>query len=136
MTRLRRLRRHLRRDEGRISVYFAIALTGLIVIIGLTVDGSGRFREMQRADNIAAEAARAGGQAIAGGPKVVDPALAVTAAQAYLTSAGVTGTVQVAADRLHLSVTVTIPYNTVMLSYIGIDQVIVTGHATAQLLSG
>src|SRR6266511_580981 len=142
MTRLRRLRRHLRRDEGRISVYFAIALTGLIVIIGLTVDGSGRFREMQRADNIAAEAARAGGQAIdagqaiAGGPKVVDPALAVTAAQAYLTSAGVTGTVQVAADRLHLSVTVTVPYNTVMLSYIGIDQVIVTGHATAQLLSG
>jgi hypothetical protein len=97
---------------------------------------------MQRADNIAAEAARAGGQAIdsgqaiAGGPKVVDPALAVTAAQAYMSAAGVTGTVEVAADRLHLTVTVTIAYNTVMLSYIGIDQVSVTGHATAQLLTG
>jgi hypothetical protein len=117
-------------------------LTALIVIIGLTVDGSGRFRMMQRADNIAAEAARAGGQAInagqaiSGGAKVVDPALAVTAAQAYMTSAGVTGTVEVAADRQHLTVTVTIPYNTVMLSYIGVDQVTVTGRATAQLITG
>jgi hypothetical protein len=42
----------------------------------------------------------------------------------------------VAADRLHLTVTVTIPYNTVMLSYIGVDQVSVTGRATAQLLTG
>jgi len=132
----------LRRDDGRVSVYFAIVLTALIVIIGLTVDGSGRFRMMQRADNIAAEAARAGGQAInagqaiSGGAKVVDPALAVTAAQAYMTSAGVTGTVEVAADRQHLTVTVTIPYNTVMLSYIGVDQVTVTGRATAQLITG
>ena len=137
-----RLRRHPRRDEGRVSVYFAIALTAIIVIIGLTVDGSGQFRELQRADSIAAEAARAGGQAInagqavSGGPKVVDPALAMAAAQTYLTSAGVTGTVEVAADRLHLTVTVTIPYNTMMLSYIGIDQVVVTGRATAQLLTG
>lgn len=139
MTRLRQLSRG---DDGRVSVYFAIALTALIVIIGLTVDGSGRFRMMQRADSIAAEAARAGGQAldagqaISGGAKVVDPELAVSAAQAYLTSADVTGTVAIAADRQHLTVTVTIPYNTVMLSYIGIDQVTVSGHATAQLVTG
>jgi Flp pilus assembly protein TadG len=132
----------LRRDDGRVSVYFAIALTALVVLIGLTVDGSGRFRMMQRADNIAAEAARAGGQAldagqaISGGGKVVDPVLAATAAQAYLASAGVTGTVEIAADRQHLTVTVTIPYTTDMLSYIGIDQVTVTGRATATLLTG
>jgi Flp pilus assembly protein TadG len=132
----------LRRDEGRISVFFAIALTAIIVIIGLTVDGSGRFRMMQRADNIAAEAARAGGQAldagqaISGGAKVVDPELATSAAQAYLASTGVTGTVQIAADRQHLTVTVTIPYRTVMLSYIGITEVTVTGRATAQLITG
>jgi Flp pilus assembly protein TadG len=132
----------LRRDHGRVSVYFAIALTALVVLIGLTVDGSGRFRMMQRADNIAAEAARAGGQAldagqaISGGAKVVDPVLAAAAAQAYLASADVTGTVQIAADRQHLTVTVTIPYTTVMLSYIGIDQLTVTGRATATLLTG
>ena len=131
----------LRRDEGRVSVYFAIALTALLVLIGLTVDGSGRFRMMQRADNIAAEAARAGGQAldagqaISGGAKVVDPVLAASAVQAYLASAGVTGTVQIAADRQHLTVTVTIPYNTVMLSYIGVNQVTVSGRATATLLT-
>lgn len=137
-----RLRQGLVRDEGRVSVYLAIALLALVTIIGLTVDGSGRLRQLQRANNIAAEAARAGGQAldagqaIAGGPKILDPALAVAAAQAYLASAGVTGTVQVAADRVHLSVTVTITYNTVMLNLIGIDQATVTGHATAQLLTG
>lgn len=129
-------------DAGRVSVYFAVALTALIVLIGLTVDGSGQFRALQRADNIAAEAARAGGQAIdaglaiSGGAKVVDPQQAVAAAQAYLVSAGVTGTVEIAADRQHLTVTVTIPYNTAMLSYIGIDQVTVTGRATAQLVTG
>jgi Flp pilus assembly protein TadG len=138
---MKRLGRFSRGDDGRVSVYFAIAITALIVIIGLTVDGSGRFRMMQRADNIAAEAARAGGQAldagqaISGGAKVVDPELAVGAAQAYLAAADVTGTVAIAADRQHLTVTVTIPYNTVMLSYIGIDRVSVTGHATAQLVT-
>jgi Flp pilus assembly protein TadG len=137
-----RLRRALGRDEGRVSVYFAIALTALIIIIGLTVDASGKFRMMQRANNIAAEAARAGGQAIdagqaiPGGPKVVDPALAISAAQAYLTAAGATGVVEIAADRVHLTVTVTLVYHTAMLSYIGITEVTVTGRATAQLLTG
>lgn len=130
------------RDEGRVSVYLAIVLTAMIVIIGLTVDGSGRFRAMQRANNIAAEAARAGGQAIdagqaiAGGPKVVDPTLAKAAAQKYLKAAGVVGTVEIADDRLHLTVTVTIPYDTAMLSFVGIDRIRITGRATAQLLNG
>ncbi len=128
------------RDEGRVSVFFAIALTAVIVIIGMTVDGSGRYREIERADNIAAEAARAGGQAIyagqaiSGGAKVVDPQLAQQAAQAYLRSAGVTGEVRVI-DGQHLTVTVFITYNTVMLSCIGIAQVRVSGHATAQLVT-
>jgi hypothetical protein len=134
--------RRLPRDEGRVSVFVAIALLAVLVIIGMTIDGSGRYRELERADNIAAEAARAGGQAInapqaiTGGAKVVDPQLAINAAQAYLRSAGVTGTVRVANDRQHLTVTVTITYNTVMLSLIHIDQVTVTGHASVQLVTG
>jgi hypothetical protein len=137
-----RRRIRIRDDHGQVSVFLAIALTAVIVMIGLSVDAAGQFREMQRADNIAAEAARAGGQAIdaglaiSGGAKVVDPQLAVAAAQAYLADAGVTGEVTIAADRLHLTVTVTIPYNTVMLDYIGISRVTVTGRATAQLITG
>jgi hypothetical protein len=130
------------RDEGRVSLFLAIALFGVLVIIGLVADGSGRLRAMQRADNIAAEAARVGGQAIngpqavTGGAKVIDPGSAVAAARAYLDTAGVTGTVQVGADRTNMLVTVTITYNTLMLGFIGIDQVSVTGRATAYLVTG
>jgi len=64
----------------------------------------------------------------------VDPGAAVDAASAYLAAAGVQGTVGVSQDRQQVTVTVTITTNTVMLSIIGIDQMTVTGHATAQLV--
>jgi len=132
----------LRRDDGRVSVWVAIAFTAIVVIIGLAVDGSGRIQAMQRADNIAAEAARAGGQAIdgpqaiPGGDKVVDPALAVAAAQAYLDAAGATGDVSVASDRRRITVIVTISYDTKMLNLIGIDRITVTGQSSATLVTG
>ena len=137
-----RPRRALRGDDGRVSVFLAIGLTAIVVLIGLSVDGGARLRAMQRADNLAAEAARAAGQAIdapqaiTGGAKVVDPARAAAAARAYLSAADATGTIQVAADRRHVLVTVTIRRDTVMLSLIGIDQITVTGHATAVLVTG
>src|SRR4051812_33942777 len=52
------------RDAGRIGLFYAIVLPGLLAMIGLAGDGAGYIRTTQRADNIAAEAARAGGQAI------------------------------------------------------------------------
>ena len=97
---------------------------------------------MARADNIAAEAARAAGQAIdapsavSGTATVVDPARAVPAAQSYLAAAHVTGTVAITADRVHITVAVTLHEDTTMLSIIGINQVTVTGHATAVLVTG
>lgn len=131
----------LRSDDGRISVFLAIALLGVLVIIGLSADGAGRLRTAQRADHIAAEAARAGGQAIVlpqavtGGEKALDPARATAAAQQYLNTAGVDGTVRVE-DGVTLVVTVTATYDTVMLGLIGIDRVTVTGRATAHLVTG
>ena len=73
------------------------ALT-LVLIVGLAVDLSGRVYAKQRAQDIAAEAARAGGQqlqgaaAVRGQGAVVDPAAAVAAANTYIAGApGVTG---------------------------------------------
>jgi Flp pilus assembly protein TadG len=142
--------RLLRRDDGRVSLFFAIAFLAAIVLIGLSVDGSGRFRALARANNIAAEAARAAGQAInapqavTGGVKIVDRAQAAAAAQAYLTAAGIgpcsapapNGCVQFGDDDRHLSVTVTINYTTLMLSIIGRTRVVVTGRANAELVTG
>jgi hypothetical protein len=53
-----------RSDTGRVSVFLAIAFAGILAIIGVAVDASGQLRTLMRADNLAAEAARAAGQAV------------------------------------------------------------------------
>lgn len=129
----------LRGDDGRVSVYFAIVTLGFIALLGLLVDGGGRIRALQRADNIAAEAARTAGQAInapvaiSGGAKRVDPAAAVAAAQAYIAAAGATcppGCVRIAPDQRHVTVTVQVVYT----EMVHLGSWTVTGTATAVLV--
>lgn len=124
-------------------MFLAIALTAVIVIIGLAYDGAGRFRTAQRADNLAAEAARAAGQAIVlsqavrGGEKVVEPVAAREAARAYLRSAGVTGRIEIIEpERRELRVIVDLHYDTAMLGIIGYRRIAVTGSAVAVLVTG
>jgi Flp pilus assembly protein TadG len=132
-----------RRDDGRVTVFFAIIATGWVVMLGLIIIGGGRVRAYQKADNVASEAARAGAQsidpglAIQGGRKVIDPATARAAAMAYLTRAGATGGVSVAPDRVHITVTATVDYkNPTGLSFLGGGTWQATGQATATLLTG
>jgi hypothetical protein len=118
-----------------------VLAVAVLAMIGLSVDGGGKVRALERADNLASEAARAAGQAIdapqaiEGDDKIVDPDAAVAAAQNYLSAAGVTGTVTVSSDRKHVTVTVTITYNTVFLGLIGIDTLTATRQATAVLVA-
>ncbi|MFB8759346.1 TadE/TadG family type IV pilus assembly protein [Streptomyces nigra] len=129
-------------DAGGVTVFVAVCVLALIGIIGVAVDGGGKMRATQRADHIAGEAARAGGQAIdpaeaiRGNAIVVDPKDATAAAQAYLRSAGATGTVSVLGDGTTLSVLVTGSYDTTFLAALGIDSLPVTGHGQASLLHG
>ena len=73
-------------DGGWVSLLVLVLVVAVLAMIGLSVDGGGKVRAQERADNLAAEAARAAGQAlqgpqaIQGGPKVIDPQTAVTAA--------------------------------------------------------
>jgi len=118
-------------------VSFALAI---YLMIGLSVDGAGKMRAVERANDIAAEAARAGGQAIdipqavPGNAIVIQPDRARAAALAYLADAGVTGTAAPDPDGRHLTVTVTIPYQPIFLGFLG--PFTATGTATAQLLVG
>jgi len=129
------------RDEGRIALLVLVFALAILVMIGLSVDGGGKIRALERADDLASEAARAAGQAILtpqaieGGKKVVDPTAAVAAAQNYLRAAGVAGTVTVAPDQTHVTVTVTIVYTTEVLGVIGIDHLTATRQATATLVA-
>jgi Flp pilus assembly protein TadG len=129
-------------DRGGVTVFVAVCVLALIGIIGVAVDGGGTMRATERADYIAGEAARAGGQAIdpaqaiSGKAIVVDPQDAQAAAQAYLQSVGATGTVSVSADGTTLTVTVDGSYTTKFLPVVGIGSMPVRGHGKATLLHG
>jgi hypothetical protein len=121
------------------SLFYAVTLVAIFMILGLVVDGGGRLQAGARADSLAQEAARAGGQqidpaqAIPGTAIVVDPAAAQKAAESYLHQADVQGEVTVSPDGQALSVTVTTSYHTVFASLLGYPTMAVTGRGTATL---
>jgi hypothetical protein len=138
-------RRH-RSDAGGISILFAIGMTAVMLIIGLSVDGGGQIREVQRANDIAAEAARAGGQqitvadAIAGRPAVLDQPNARAAVRSYLATAAaddgitVTGYTVTFPDGRHIEVALRLEYHTVVLAVIGVADLTADGFGTAVLV--
>ncbi|WP_328457562.1 hypothetical protein OG780_42650 [Streptomyces sp. NBC_00386] len=129
-------------DRGGVTVFVAVCVLALIGIIGVAVDGGAKMAATERADYVAGEAARAGGQAIdpaqaiTGQAITVDPQDATAAAQAYLRSAKATGTVSVSGDGKRVTVTVHGSSDTAFLSAVGIGSLPVTGHAIATLLHG
>jgi Flp pilus assembly protein TadG len=129
------------RDRGKVAVFFALMAPVWLAFLGLLAVGGGRIRAYQHAYYVAAEAARAGGQAIQygpaidGGAKRIDEARAVTAAQAYLAAAGATGTVKIDPVSQTITVTATIVYkHPVGLPVLGEKTWHVTGTATAHPL--
>ena len=132
----------LRRDDGTLTLFTAIAAIGLLAALGFVVDAGQKLQAGQQARAIAEEAARAGaGQvnrsaAYVGDRRLVtDPAAAVTAAQAYLSHSGHTGTVTVTGDQT-IQVTVTISEPAVFTTIIGISHLSATQTATANLVQG
>jgi len=126
-------------DRGSLSILAVVLIPGLLIIIGLAVDGGAKVQATQRANAVADEAARAGGQALDrgaaldGGGVTLDVAVAVAAAQDYLAAAGVPGSVAVVdGDTLLVTTTVTEP--TVLLDLIGIEAMTVSGSSTADLV--
>jgi len=139
-------RRHIRQplepgsDRGSASLFLVVAVLALFISVGLVVDGGQKLRATQRADDAAAEAARAAVQSVQPSTTVrgraprVDPGPAASAAQAYLAAAGVTGSATVAGDRVR--VTTSSSFTPTFLSLIGLGTQTVTGRAEARLARG
>jgi hypothetical protein len=113
----------------------------LLIGIGISVDGNGVTRAEGRADDVAAEAARRGAQQIVEGSAVlgtrlrVDPAAAETAAEDYITAAGMSGSARVEGNVLEVDTTTI--YTPVFLDLVpGAGPVDVDGHAEAELVPG
>lgn len=138
----RRFRSRLGDERGSISLFAVVAVVALLVAIGLAVDGGGKIRALQRADALAAQAARAGGQAIArpqavrGEGILVDGPAARAAAEAYLHQADADGTVTLV-NGVRLRVEVTTHYTPIFLGIAGLGgQMSTTGSAEVRLVAG
>ena len=127
-------------EDGSISLLLVVAALGLLVAVGLVIDGGQKLRSSQRADDAAAEAARAAvlstqpGTTVRGLPPQVDEAAARNAAQAHLRRAGVQGTVTV--DAGQVQVRTFSRFTPSFLTIIGMGAQTVTGRATARLARG
>jgi Flp pilus assembly protein TadG len=132
-----------RRDAGAFTPMVAVIAASLFAMVALAVDGGGRMRTLEHADDLAAEAARAGGQAlslpqaVSGTADVINQASATEVVDEYLKQAGVTTRpiVQVSPDGREITVTVTISYQPVMLDLLDLGPWTETGTATAVLVT-
>ncbi len=124
-------------ETGAVAVFMVMATTIVVIFVGIAVDLSGKLHAMQRAQDVARQAARSAAQAADGGSAVrgenprVDAARAVQAGQVYLGAAEVAGSVSVRGNTV--SVTTTATYTPVILSLAGIGPQTVTGQSTARL---
>lgn len=136
---LPRLRsRRLAGERGSVSIWIATSGLVMIILVGLAVDLGGQVHAQQHARDVAAQAARAGGQqlqaplAVRGLAARADPVRAVAAARAYLAAADVTGSASLRGDDT-IAVTTTTTYRTRFLGLIGINQLTVTGAAESRI---
>jgi Flp pilus assembly protein TadG len=129
-----------RADDGAVTLFVAIAMVGLLALAGLVVDGGAKVRAVQRADRVAAEAARAAGQAIdlgavlEGSDVRVDRRAALVAAESHLQAAGIDGSVRVVDGGAGIVVTTTTSAPTVFLGLIGVPSFTVHGSAEVALV--
>lgn len=127
-------------QDGSVSLMLVVAVLALLIAVGLVVDGGQKLRSTQRADDAAAEAARAAvlsvqpGSTVRGLTPRTDSAAAIRAAQDYLSGVGVAGSVQVSDGRVQVTTTST--FTPSFLSLIGLGRQTVTGQADARLARG
>ena len=131
--------RRTRDERGSITIWLAVSSFVMMILVGLAVDLSGQVHAKQRAHNIAAEAARTGGEQVQAAPAIqgqyvaIEAVAARNAAEDYLAAAGVTGTVTVIGGDT-ITVAVTDTYTPKFLSVIGIGDLTVTSQASARLV--
>lgn len=126
-------------ERGSVTLWMATASLVMMVLVGLAVDLDGQVHTQQRAHDIAAQAARAGGQEVQAAPAIqgryvqIDTTAARAAAQRYLAAAGVVGVVSITGGDT-IAVTVRDHYDPRFLGLLGISRLHVTGAASARLI--
>ena len=133
------MRRRVREERGSISIWLVTSTFVMTMLVGLAVDLGGQVHAKQRAHDVAAQAARTGGQQVQAAPAIeghylaVDTTAAKRAAESYLAASQVSGTVTITGGDT-ITVNVTDTYSPQFLSVVGLNNMIVTGEASARLV--
>ncbi|MFJ4233892.1 pilus assembly protein TadG-related protein [Cellulosimicrobium cellulans] len=126
-------------ERGSVTVWLVMAAFILVIFFGVAIDLTGQANAQQRVHDVAAQAARAGGQqlnaaqAVRGLGVKADPYAAAQAARTYLAASGVEGTVSVEGGTT-VRVRTSDVYSTKILSIVGIGNMRVTGEAEARVV--
>jgi Flp pilus assembly protein TadG len=137
-----RRRTAVRSDDGGVTVFVVIVATALLAMAAISVDGGYVLAARERAHAAAAQAARAGADAVtidsvrAGGADI-DVAAAKAAAEAILAKDGLTDPrngITVTGGEVAVEVTTTT--DTAMLGIVGISSLTVHAGATARDIDG
>lgn len=128
----------MRSDTGAVSVFVVVMTMALIAVTALVLDGGRLLAARREAADIAANAARAGAQAVdeqrlRSGRTVLDAAAAADAVAAYLGTTPATGTSRASTD----TVTVRVRLRTrMLLPLFGSGQRTVTATRQARAVQG
>jgi Flp pilus assembly protein TadG len=140
LRRLRALPGRRRPDQGSATIWAIAMVVVVLLLAGAVLDGGNAMAARIKALDLAQEAARAGANQIDlnalrnQGVVRLDPTRAHTAAQDFLTRAGVTGTVT--ATAVQVTVTVTRSQPTLILQLVGVGSIPMTATAHAVPATG
>ena len=140
LTRCGRLPRRAADDRGSATVFGLFLIMVVLVLAGAMIEGGNAMSARGHATDIAQQAARAGADKLdlaglrTNGLVRIDPVAAKTAATAFLTQVGETGTVN--ATPTSVSVTVTVTRPGILVPILGIQTLTVHATATAAPVTG
>jgi hypothetical protein len=107
--------RSARSDRGSLTAFVVVMATAMVLVAGMAYDGGAVLTAHAAARSSASKAARAAAQEVdldvlrSTGDVVLDPSAAVAAADAYLASAGASGSVSINGDTATVTVTIVQP---------------------------
>ena len=128
--------RRLHDERGSTTMFMIVIVVGLLLAVGLVVDGGQKVAAQEQAQSVAEAAARAAagsvsGTSVSGAAPVINPNTATGAAQSYINAAGLTGTTSISGTTVTVSATASRP--TIFLSALGINSLSSTKTATAEI---
>jgi hypothetical protein len=135
-----RPRRMRIRERGQVIALFVVLTVGFVALAGLVDDGGRALSARARALDEAQAAARTAAQQVdlimlrEKGTIELDQAAASLAGYQYLASVGDKGSVTVAANSVHVDVSVSVP--TQILGAFGVSTLSVSAHADATAEAG